>query len=194
MVISFIYNCYIRNKTHDICQYVVNFVIINFSVLIMTYLCSEINNKKNIKMNYTVVGLFPNKEFTKEISAGIEESGIKNEDYIIYKTNKDSSKEEKRNFWKKLLGVKAPKAEIESLITSVSIRNEEELNSIKKSFEKNDVVKIYEFKDMTLEEAKNLDYVKKVVALRAKSQIYAMPQISVSRGGMKEGIDTQVKS
>ena len=145
-------------------------------------------------MNYTVVGLFPNKEFTKEISAGIEQSGIKNEDYIIYKTDTNSLKEEKRNFWKKLLGDKTPKTEVESLITSVSIQNEEQLNNIKKSFEKNDVVKIYEFKDMTLEEAKNLDYVKKVVALRAKSHIYAMPQISVSRGGISEGMDAQVKS
>jgi ribosome-binding ATPase YchF (GTP1/OBG family) len=162
--------------------------------MVLIYLCSEINKKKNIKMNYTVVGLFPNKEFTKEISEGIEQSGIKNEDYIIYKTNKNSSKEENRNFWKKLLGDKTPKTEVETLITSVSVRNEEELNNIKKSFEKNDVVKIYEFKDMTLEEAKNLDYVKKVVALRAKSHIYAMPQISVSRGGMSEGINTEVKS
>ena len=147
-------------------------------------------------MNYTVVGLFPNKKFTKEISEAIEQSGIKNEDYIIYKTNKNSSKEEKRNFWKKLLGLKNTQAsaEVESLITSVAVRNEEELNNIKKSFEKNDVVKIYEFQDMTIEEAKNLDYVKKVVALRAKSHIYAMPQISVSRGGISEGMDTQVKS
>ena len=154
----------------------------------------KLTRKKNIKMNYTVVGLFPNKEFTKEISEGIEQSGIRNEDYIIYKTNNDSSKEEKTNFWKKLLGEKTPKTEVETLITSVSVQSEEQLNNIKKSFEKNDVVKIYEFKDMTLEEAKNLDYVKKVVALRAKSHIYAMPQISVSRGGISEGISSEVKS
>lgn len=147
-------------------------------------------------MNYTVVGLFPNQEFAKEISEGIEQSGIKNEDYIIYKTNKNSSKEDKRNFWKKLLGIEktAAKTEVETLITSVAIRNEEELNNIKKSFKKNDVVKIYEFQDMTLEEAKNLDYVKKIVELRAKSQIYAMPQMSISRGVISEGINTEVRA
>ncbi|KIA88819.1 hypothetical protein [Kaistella jeonii] len=147
-------------------------------------------------MNYTVVGLFPNQKFAKEISEGIEESGIKNEDYIIYKTNKNSSKEEKRNFWKKLLGLKNTQAsaEVESLITSVAVRNEEELNNIKKSFEKNDVVKIYEFQDMTIEEAKNLDYVKKIVELRAKSQIYSMPQMTISRGAISEGINTEVRA
>ena len=147
-------------------------------------------------MNYTVVGLFPNKEFANEISEDLEKSGIKNEDYIIYKTNKDSSKEQKRNFWKKLLGLNTPQVQTgaERLITSVACKNAEELANIKQSFEKNQVVKIYEFQDMTLEEAKNLDYVKKVVELRAKSQIYAMPQITLSRGAKNEGINAEVKA
>ena len=142
-------------------------------------------------MSYTIVGLFPNQKYAKEISEGIEKTGIKNEDYIIYKTQKN--KTDKSNFWKKLLGIeKAPaKTEVESLITSVAIRNEEELNNIKKSFKKNDVVKIYEFQDMTLEEAKNLDYVKKIVEIRAKSQIYSMPQIPNARGRISEGINTE---
>ena len=145
-------------------------------------------------MSYTIVGLFPNQKYAKEISEGIEKTGIKNEDYIIYKTQKN--KTDKSNFWKKLLGIeKAPaKTEVESLITSVAIRNEEELNNIKKSFKKNDVVKIYEFQDMTLEEAKNLDYVKKIVEIRAKSQIYSMLQIPNSRGRISEGINTEVKA
>ena len=145
-------------------------------------------------MSYTIVGLFPNQKYAKEISEGIEKTGIKNEDYIIYKTQKN--KTDKSNFWKKLLGIeKAPaKTEVESLITSVAIRNEEELNNIIKSFKKNDVVKIYEFQDMTLEEAKNLDYVKKIVEIRAKSQIYSMPQIPNARGRISEGINTEVKA
>lgn len=145
-------------------------------------------------MSYTIVGLFPNQKYAKEISEGIEKTGIKNEDYIIYKTQKN--KTDKSNFWKKLLGIeKAPaKTEVESLITSVAIRNEEELNNIKKSFKKNDVVKIYEFQDMTLEEAKNLDYVKKIVEIRAKSQIYSMPQIPNARGRISEGINAEVKA
>ena len=147
-------------------------------------------------MNYTVVGLFPNQEMSNQISNNLEEFGIKNEDYIIYKTNKDSSKEEKRNFWKKLLGTSKPQESLtaERLITSVAAKNEEELELIKKSFAENDVVKIYEFQDMTLEEAKNLDYVKKVVALRAKSLIYAMPQIKLSRNNSHEGISTETKA
>ena len=147
-------------------------------------------------MNCTVVGLFESQENAKQVSAGLEKNGIKNEDYIIYKTNKNSSAEQKQNFWVKLLGLQAPQMvnEDDKLITSVSVTSNEELNSVKKSFEQNDVVKIYEFQDMTLEEAKDLDYIKKIVALRAKSHIYAMPDISLSTSNMPEGINAEVKA
>jgi len=146
-------------------------------------------------MNYTIVGLFPSQENAKEVSEGLEQSGIRNEDYIIYKTNRNSSAEQKQNFWKKLLGLQPENTQQEDkLITSVSVRNEEELTSVKKSFQQNDVVKMYEFQDMTLEEAKDLEYIKKIVALRAKSHIYAMPEISVSKGNIQQGINAEVKA
>ena len=55
---------------------------------------------------------------------------------------------------------------------------------MKKSFEANKAVKIYEFKDMTIDEAKDLNYIKKIVALRAKSHIYALPEITLSPAQM----------
>ena len=144
------------------------------------------------KMKYTVVGLFPNQNLAREVSENLEKSGFLNEDYIIYKSDKTIGR---KSFWKKILGLNENKEQSsESLITSVSARNEEELAAIKKSFEKNEVVKIYEFQDMTLEEAKNLDYIRKIVSLRAKSQIYAMPKISLSQGSLNEGISAIVRA
>lgn len=143
-------------------------------------------------MKYTVVGLFPNQNLAREVSENLEKSGFLNEDYIIYKSDKTIGR---KSFWKKILGLNENKEQSpESLITSVSARNEEELAAIKKSFEKNEVVKIYEFQDMTLEEAKNLDYIRKIVSLRAKSQIYAMPKISLSQGSLNEGISAIVSA
>lgn len=144
------------------------------------------------KMKYTVVGLFPNQNLAREVSENLEKSGFLNEDYIIYKSDKTIGR---KSFWKKILGLNENKEQSpESLITSVSARNEEELATIRKSFEKNEVVKIYEFQDMTLEEAKNLDYIRKIVSLRAKSQIYAMPKISLSQGSLNEGISAIVRA
>ena len=147
-------------------------------------------------IKFTVVGLFESQENAEQVSKGLEKTGIKNEDYIIYKTNRNSSAEQKQNFWKKLLGLQAPQMvqEDDKLITSVEVSSNEELQNVKKSFEQNDVVKIYEFQDMTLEEAKDLDYIKKIVALRAKSHIYAMPDISLSSSNIPEGMNAEVKA
>ena len=132
-------------------------------------------------MNYTIVGLFPSQENIKEVSAGIEKSGIKNQDYIIYRTDKENAPELKKNFWDRLF--RTSKAEVkiapDHLITSVSVTTAEELKNVTQSFQDNKVVKIYEFKDMTLNEAKDLNYIKKIVALRAKSHIYGMPEITL---------------
>lgn len=145
-------------------------------------------------MKYTVVGLFKSQEIAKQVSESLEESGIRNEDYIIYKTQQQAAR--KQNLWKQLLGIKAPqtKPENDKLITSVEVRSEEEFNNVKDSFEKNEVVKMYEFKDMTIDEAKDLEYIKKIVELRAKSHIYAMPAISVSNGSISQGITAEVKA
>ena len=137
-------------------------------------------------MNYTIVGLFPSQENIKEVSAGLEKSGIKNQDYIIYRTDKDNAADVKNNFWTRLFGSTKTQANTttDHLITSVSVKNEEELKNVTKSFNDNKVVKIYEFKDMTIDEAKDLNYIKKIVALRAKAHIYGMPEITLSSAQM----------
>lgn len=133
-------------------------------------------------MKYTIVGLFPSQENIKEVSEGIEKSGIKNQDYIIYRTDQENAPELKKNFWERLFGTSKNNLNTapDHLITSVSVGSEEELKNVTKSFNDNKVVKIYEFKDMTIDEAKDLNHIKKIVEMRAKSQIYAMPEISIS--------------
>ncbi|WP_234108699.1 hypothetical protein [Chryseobacterium sp. R2A-55] len=148
-------------------------------------------------MNYTVVGLFPNQENAKKVSASLELAGFKNEDYIIYRTDRENTPEEKKNFWERLFGTaqnEAEKIDAEKLITSVQVQNEDELEDARKTFAQNNAVNIYEFKDMTIEEAKNLNYIKKIVELRAKAQIYSIPEISLSSGSINEGINAEVKA
>ncbi|WP_447952133.1 hypothetical protein [Chryseobacterium koreense] len=148
-------------------------------------------------MNYTVVGLFPNQENAKKVSASLELAGFKNEDYIIYRTDRENTPEEKKNFWERLFGTaqnEAEKIEAEKLITSVQVQNEDELEDARKTFAQNNAVNIYEFKDMTIDEAKNLNYIKKIVELRAKAQIYSIPEISLSSGSINEGINAEVKA
>ncbi|AZI66374.1 hypothetical protein EIB71_01185 [Kaistella daneshvariae] len=138
-------------------------------------------------MNYTIVGLFPSQENIKDVAAGLEKSGIKNQDYLIYKSAVKNTAGAKGNFWKKLLGnTERQVSSNDNLITSVEVRNEAEFANVQNSFKKNKAVKIYEFKDMTIDEAKDLNHIKKMVEMRAKSQIYAMPEISVSANAINE--------
>jgi predicted metal-binding transcription factor (methanogenesis marker protein 9) len=147
-------------------------------------------------MNLTVVGLFESQEKAQNVSESLERTGIRNEDYIIYKTNPASPRAQKQAFWRTVLGLKEsrPAANQDKLITSVEVRSDEELLEVKKSFAQNGAVNIYEFKDMTIEEAKDLNYIKKIVELRAKSHIYAMPAISLSSMQMSQGINAEVKA
>ena len=139
-------------------------------------------------MNYTIVGLFPSPENIKDVAEGLEKSGIKNQNYLIYKSAAKNTAGARGNFWKKLLGTteREVSASNDNLITSVEVRNEEEFANVQDSFKKNKAVKIYEFKDMTIEEAKDLNNIKKMVEMRAKSQIYAMPEMSVSANSINE--------
>ncbi len=147
-------------------------------------------------MNLTVVGLFESQEKAKNLSESLERTGIRNEDYIIYKTNPASTHNQKQAFWRKVLGIgeQQPAVRQDKLITSVEVRSDQELSSVKKSFAQNGAVNIYEFKDMTIGEAKDLNYIKKIVELRAKSHIYALPAISLPSTQMSQGMNAEIKA
>lgn len=139
-------------------------------------------------MNYTIVGLFPAQENIQKVSTGLEESGITNQNLLIYKTARKRVQNRATGFWEKLFLESAPEytPDNDELITSVQVHNEAEFETVQRSFQQNKAVKIYEFKDMTIAEARDLNYIRKIVQVRAKSQIYALPQISLTAGMLNE--------
>ena len=145
-------------------------------------------------MTYTIVGLFASQNQSKTVSQSLESNGFKDSDYIVYVT--DEKKAEKKSIWEKLFTIDAHEeaAVTDSLIVSVAINNKEEAELAKKIFTENNVVNIYELDNVAFEEAKNLDYVKKVVALKAKMLIYAMPEIKTSHSEISTGINSEVSS
>mgnify|MGYP000921920737 CR=1 FL=1 len=129
-------------------------------------------NKKNTNMTTIIIGLFPTQKEAKNLAADLELNGFRIQDYIIY-LNKPEHKEQ--NFWEKLFGERTPQIntnENDKLIASVSIDNEEQLAIAKEIFVHHSVEHSYEFDDITIVEAQNLDYLKTKVALRAKSIVY----------------------
>ncbi|MFC6268086.1 hypothetical protein [Frigoriflavimonas asaccharolytica] len=124
-------------------------------------------------MTTIIIGLFPTQENAKNLAADLEKNGFRVQDYIVYLT-KPEYKEQ--NFWEKLFGERTPQIntnETDKLIASVSIDNEQQLEIAKNIFAQHSVEHTYEFDDVTIVEAQNLDYLKAKVALRAKSEVYS---------------------
>lgn len=142
-------------------------------------------------MTYTIVGLFPSQEYSKSVSEGLENIGFKNEDYIIYH---EERKQTQKSFWSKLFTneIDEKATAVDSLIVSVAIRNEQGLMNAKKVFEENNIVNTYILDDVNFEKATDLDYIKKVVTLKAKTQIYAMPEVKTSSSDIHTGISSEV--
>lgn len=142
-------------------------------------------------MTYTIVGLFPSQEYSKSVSEGLENIGFKNEDYIIYH---EERKQTQKSFWSKLFTneIDEKATAVDSLIVSVAIRNEQDLMNAKKVFEENNIVNTYILDDVNFEKATDLDYIKKVVTLKAKTQIYAMPEVKTSSSDIHIGISSEV--
>lgn len=139
-------------------------------------------------MNYTIVGLFPSHENIENVSAGLQESGITKQSVLLYNSSKKQPHAVRANLLERLFMETTPQffPDNDELITSVEVRNAEEFNAVKKSFKQNKAVKIYEFKDMTLDEARDLSHIRKIVQVRAKSHIYKMPEFSLPANALNE--------
>lgn len=132
-------------------------------------------------MTTIIIGLFPTQKDAKKLAADLENVGFANEDYIIY-LNKET--EHDKNIWERLFGGRTPKFipnETDTLITSVEITSEEKLKVAKEIFANHDAIHIYELKDVNINEAASLDYLKKIVSTRAKAEVYTMPKVGSSR-------------
>lgn len=144
-------------------------------------------------MSYTIVGLFASQDQAKAVSESLEKKGFKNSDYIIYLSqNKPVSK----SFWSKIFTdeIDQEATSVDSLITSVAINNETESQLAKDAFNENKVINTYELQEVDFAKAVDLDYIKKVVALKAKALIYAMPEIRTSHTEISTGINSEVSS
>lgn len=139
-------------------------------------------------MSYTIVGLFSSPAQSGSISKSIESKGFKDTDYIVYTNEKKTSinhisidaKTENSN-------------KDDLLIFTIAINNDEELNLAKIAFHENGADNITVLDDVSFEEAKNLDYIKKMLDMKAKILIYTMPEFKTYHQEIHTGINSEVK-
>ena len=124
-----------------------------------------------------ITGLFNNQSQSKAIAQDFESKGFQDSDYIIYLHDETISKEVKTSIWQSFFKDKT-KLEDESLVVSVKVKSPDQIENVKEVFTKNNSVHQNYFENIKFRDAKSLQYLKRIVSLRAKSEIYNSPNVN----------------
>lgn len=123
-----------------------------------------------------ITGLFKNQSQSKAIAQDLESKGFQDSDYIIYLHDEKISKEVKTSIWQSFFKDKT-KLEDESLVVSVKVKSPEQIEIVNEVFTKNNSIHQNYFENIKFRDAKSLYYLKRIVSLRAKSEIYNSPNM-----------------
>ena len=123
-----------------------------------------------------ITGLFQNQSQSGKIAADLLEAGISEEQFIIYRHEYPVSKEIKTSIWQSFFKDKTKLGD-ESLVVSVKANELGDQEKVKKIFSVNDVIHQNCIHNIKFKHAESLQYLRRIVALRAKSEIYNSPQI-----------------
>ena len=134
-------------------------------------------------------GLFKSQSQSKKISEDLENAGFKNSDYIMYLHDKPVSKEVKTSIWQSFFSDNT-QLEDDSLVISVKIKEPKERETAAKIFLENDSIHQNYIENIKFKDAQSLQYLKRIVALRAKSSIQSSAEIR--HKGATRGINSEV--
>ena len=136
-----------------------------------------------------ITGLFKSQSQSQKISEDLERAGFRNSDYIVYLTDEGISKEVKTSVWQSFFRDNR-KLEDDSLVVSVKVRGPSSTEIVKEIFAENGSVHQNYFENLKFEDAKSLQYLKRIASLRAKAEIYSSPEIR--KRGESRGINSEV--
>ena len=123
-----------------------------------------------------ITGLFKSQTQARKISEDLEQAGFASEDFIIYLQDKNVSKEVKTSIWQSFFRDQT-KLEDDSLVVSVRVRTMECEQKTYRIFEANGVIRSHFFENIRFRDAMSLQFLKRIVSLRAKSQIARTPEV-----------------
>lgn len=136
-----------------------------------------------------ITGLFKSQSESHAIAKDLENAGFSNSEYITYVHDRHIPKEVKTSIWQYFFKDKTT-LEDDSLVVSVKIKTPEQMEIVKKVFSNNDCIHENYFQNIKFREARSLEYLKKIVSLRAKAEIYK--PLDNNHRGQSEGINAEV--
>lgn len=136
-----------------------------------------------------ITGLFKSQSQAKKISDDLENAGFSETNFIVYLHENHIPKEVKTHVWQSFFKDNT-KLDNESLVVSVKVKAQDSHEKIKHIFNENDAIHQNYIENIKFKDAKSLQYLKRVVSLRAKSLIYSTPKIK--HRGQNNGINSEV--
>ena len=136
-----------------------------------------------------ITGLFKSQSQAKKISDDLENAGFSETNFIVYLHENHIPKEVKTHVWQSFFKDNT-KLDNESLVVSVKVKAQDSQEKIKHIFNENDAIHQNYIENIKFKDAKSLQYLKRVVSLRAKSLIYSTPKIK--HRGQNNGINSEV--
>ncbi|SIS89316.1 hypothetical protein SAMN05421789_11018 [Kaistella chaponensis] len=127
-------------------------------------------------MSSIITGLFSSQGQSAQIGADLENAGFNYSDYVMYLHEKPIKKEIKTSIWRSFFNDKT-QLEDDSLVISVKVTDPKEEEKVTEIFKKNKVFHQNYFENIKLQDVKSLEYLKKIVTVRAKALIYSSPAI-----------------
>lgn len=136
-----------------------------------------------------ITGLFESQSQSHSIGKDLEQAGIQNQDYILYLHDEKINKEIKTSIWQHFFK-DTTELEDNSLVVSVKVNDPSQIEKIKEVFSKNNCLHENYFQNIKFRAAQSLEYLKKIVSLRAKAAIYNSPNVNYR--GQSAGINSEV--
>ena len=136
-----------------------------------------------------ITGLFKSQSQSRKISQDLEKAGFGHDDYIIYLSESNISKEVKTSLWQSFFKDNT-QLEDDSLVVTVRVNEHESRDKISKIFEDNGAIHTNYFENIKFREAMSLKFLKRIVSLRAKSQIFSSRE--VRHHGQNPGMNSEV--
>ena len=124
-----------------------------------------------------ITGLFKSQSQSKAIARDLENAGFQDSDYIIYLHDENVTKEIKTSIWQSLFNDKTT-LEDDSLVVSVKVKSPDEIENAKNAFTNQQCVHHNFFENMKFRDARSLEFLKRIVSLRAKAAIYQTPTVN----------------
>ena len=121
-----------------------------------------------------ITGLFTSQSQSRKIAADLEDAGFQDSNYIMYLHNDRISKEVKTSIWQHFFRDNT-KLEDDSLVISVKIKNAEQFEKAEKIFSNYHCIRENFFENIKFRHAKSLEYLKRIISIRARSEIASMP-------------------